>query len=56
MKRKILILMSASASIMACSALAQNTLDPKMDETQSSREGMTQTRWLNLRLGELAAG
>jgi sporulation protein YlmC with PRC-barrel domain len=45
MKYKLQMLAGASvASLMAFTALAQDTTNPKMDETQSSRQHMTQGR------------
>ena len=45
MKRKLQIITSASAaSLLAFSALARETLDPKTDETASPRQCLTQAR------------
>src|SRR5665213_2096216 len=45
MKRKLQIIVSASAaSVLAFSALAQNTSNPQTDATQSPRQHMTQGR------------
>jgi hyperosmotically inducible periplasmic protein len=45
MKRKLQIIVSASAaSVLAFSALAQDTLNPQTDTTQSPRQHMTQGR------------
>jgi sporulation protein YlmC with PRC-barrel domain len=45
MKRKLQIIISASAaSVLAFSTLAQNTSSPKMAETQSASQGITQAR------------
>jgi sporulation protein YlmC with PRC-barrel domain len=45
MKRNLQIIVSASAAlVLAFSALAQDTSNPKMDETQSPRQQMTQGR------------
>src|ERR1039458_8160553 len=45
MKRKFQIITSASAaSLLAFTVLAQETLNPKTDETASARQRMTQVR------------
>jgi sporulation protein YlmC with PRC-barrel domain len=44
MKKLQIIISASTAAVLACSALAQDTSNSKMDETQSPRQHMTQGR------------
>jgi Ni/Co efflux regulator RcnB len=53
MKRKLQIIISASAaSVLAFSALAQDTSNPQTDATQSPRQHMTQNTRIAKRHGQ----